>query len=167
MAQLGQTYDASNGETMGDRSALPPGDYVIALVKSDQKSNDKGNSFVSCEFEVREGPDGVNVSGRRVWTNLNLWNSNAQAVEIAQRELNSIMHACGKLRIADTEELHGIPMRATIGLDKKDATRNQIKSYKPLNAAPGAQAGQAQGGGFGSQSSGSTGSAPPWKRGAA
>lgn len=165
MAQLGN-YDATGGETIGDRSPLPAGEYVIALVKSDQvqAKSGNGNSFIACEFEVKEGPAGVACEGRRLWTNLNLWNGNSQAVEFAQRELNSIMHACGKLRISDTEELHGIPMRAMVGFDKGDRTRNAIKSYKPLNAAPGAAGGQTFGAGAqqgGGQSSGGT---APWQR---
>lgn len=137
MADLGTTYDATNGETMADRSTLPLGDVVFAMVKSDRKQakSNPRNEYVSCEFEIMEGQ----FQGRRLWTNLNLWNDNAQAVEIANRELNSIMHACGKLRVRSTEELHGIPMRGTVGIDKKDATRNVIKGYAPLNGgAPAA-----------------------------
>lgn len=138
MADLGSTYDATNGETMADRSTLPPGEVVFAMVKSDRtqaKSNPR-NEYVACEFEIMEGQ----FQGRRLSTNLNLWNDNSQAVEIAQRELNSIMHACGKLRVRSTDELHGIPMRGTVGIDRKDATRNVIKGYAPLNGAAAAPA---------------------------
>lgn len=151
MANLGG-YDASNGKTMEERDALPAGEYVAALVKSDKKGpNDKGNSYINCEFEVQEGPH----QGRRFWTRLNLWNSNSQAVEIAERELNSIMHACGKLRVDDSEELHGIPMRITLGVktDPQYGDQNTIKKYASLNSAPSASG----------QSSGSTGGAKkPW-----
>ena len=156
MANLGGSYEAGN-ETMGDRDALPAGEYVAAMVKSDKKGpNDKGNSYINCEFEVQEGE----AQGRRFWTMLNLWNSNTQAVEIAQRELNSIMHACGKLRVDDTDELHGIPMRVSIKVetDEKYGAQNRVKGYKPLNSG-GASSGQA---GQGDQSSGNA----PWKRSA-
>ncbi|GAA6176907.1 DUF669 domain-containing protein [Sulfitobacter pacificus] len=157
MANLGDTYDASNGETMETRDALPAGDYVAALVKSDKKGpNDKGNSYINCEFEVTDGE----AKGRRFWTMLNLWNSNSQAVEIAQRELNSMMHACGKLRISDTEELHGIPMQIKLGVRTSDqyGAQNDVKGYKPLNAAPATQQSQQQ---QGDAQSG------PWKSGQA
>lgn len=161
MANLGN-YDATNGETMGDRSVLPPGEYIIAMVKSDrtQAKANPNNSYIACEFEITDGQH----KSRRLWTNLNLWNDNAQAVDIAQRELNSIMHACGRLRVSDTEELHGIPMRATVVIDKNDATRNRIRGYQPLNGAPASQRQQSQpagnaGGGGGSSSA-------PWKRSA-
>lgn len=157
MAQLGGSYEAGN-ETMETRDALPAGEYIAAMVKSEAKGpNDKGNSYINCEFEVQEGE----LQGRRFWTMLNLWNSNTQAVEIAQRELNSIMHACGKLRVEDTEELHGIPMRVSLKVenDEKYGAQNRVKGYKPLNSAGGSTGQQSQGG---SQSSGNA----PWKRSA-
>ena len=87
--------------------------------------------------------------GRRFWSTLNLWNPNPVAVEMAQRELNSICHAVGKLRVADTEELHGIPMKVTLGIQKDNAERNEPKGYKPATGAapssPGAAAAAAAG----------------------
>lgn len=159
MANLGN-YDATGGDTMETRDALPAGEYVAALVKSDEKGpNAKGNKYVNCEFEVQDGE----FQGRRFWTMLNLWNSNSQAVEIAQRELNSMMHACGRLNIQDTEELHGIPMRVKLKVENNDqyGPQNRVTGYKSLNAAPSnngaAQPGPGQ-------------SAPaqrPWNQGAA
>lgn len=135
MADLGGQYDASNGETMGDTSALPAGEYVAAIVKSERREAraGNGNAYINLEFEVQDGEK----QGRRFWTMLNLWNSNATAVEIAQRELNSICQATGRLRVKDTEELHGIPMTVNVGV-KEDSygVKNVTKGYKPLNGAP-------------------------------
>lgn len=156
MANLGG-YDATDGQTMEDRSVLPAGEYVAALVKSDKKNaKTAGNAYINCEFEVQEGE----AQGRRFWTMLNLWNNNSQAVEIAQRELNSMMHACGKLRIDDTEELHGIPMlvKLKVQADKSGqyGDQNRVAGYKPLNAGAGA-----------SQTGQSGGKAKPWQTSAA
>lgn len=135
MANLGN-YDATGGATMEERSVLPAGEYVAALVKSDKKDAKKGNgnAYINCEFEVTDGAN----KGRRFWTMLNLWNDNPQAVEISQRALNSIMNACGRLRVNDTEELHGIPMRIKLKV-KSDSygEKNEVTSYAPLNAMPG------------------------------
>lgn len=159
MAQLDGGYEAGN-ETMGDSDALPAGEYVAALVKSDPKDakSGNGNRYINCEFEVQDGE----FQGRRFWTLLNLWNSNPTAVDIAQRELNSIMHACGKLRVSDTEELHGIPMivRLSIKTDAKYGDKNEVKSYKPMNGAAPRQSG-------GQQASGAPASRPWGNRGAA
>lgn len=159
MANLGN-YDATGGQTMGERSALPAGEYVAAMVKSDQSDpNAKGNSYINCEFEVTDGEH----KGRRFWSRLNLWNDNAQAVEIAQRELNSICHAVGRLRVNDTEELHGIPMRVKLGVknDPQYGEQNTIKGYSPLNG--GAGQGQHHGGGASFGGGQHSGGGKPWE----
>ncbi len=136
MADLGGEYDATGGKTMNEVTALPAGEYVATLVKSEKQfaKSGNGNAFVNCEFEVQEG----DAQGRRFWTILNLWNNNTTTIEIAQRELNSIIHACGKLRIQDTEELHGIPMRVKLRVkdDPNYGPQNRVVSYKPYNSAP-------------------------------
>lgn len=141
-----QGYDASEGKTMDERDALPAGEYIAAMVKSEKKDARKqGNAYINCEFEVTDGE----FSGRRFWTMLNLWNSNSEAVEIAQRELNSICHATGKLRVNDTEELHGIPMRVKLKVqnDEQYGPQNRVTGYKPMNAGPsaGSSSGSAEG----------------------
>jgi Protein of unknown function (DUF669) len=137
LASLGATYDASQGEQMSDRSVLPPGEYLAAIAKSGVSDTRKGDGRkVDLEFEVLDGPH----KGRRFWTTLNLWNPSTSTVEMAQRELNSICHAVGKLRVADTEELHGIPMLVKLGFQKDNAERNEPKGYKPASGGTAAVA---------------------------
>ena len=152
-------YNASNGQTMESRDALPAGEYVAAIVKSEKKdAKAPGNAYINLEFEVQDGE----AQGRRFWTMLNLWNSNSQAVDIAQRELNSICHAIGKLQVDDSEDLHGIPMRVKLKVENNEqyGPQNRVAGYKPLNGDP-AQAMQA------SRSSGSSGggnASAPWNQ---
>jgi hypothetical protein len=132
MANLGGTYDASQGEQMSERSVLPPGEYLAAIAKSDVSDTRAGTGRkLDLEFEVLDGPH----KGRRFWTTLNLWNPSQQAVEIAQRELNTICHAAGKLRVTDSQELHSVPMLVKLGVDKNDPDRNVPKGYRPATAA--------------------------------
>ena len=155
MVDLGGTYDASGGATMETRDALPAGEYIAAIVKSEKRdAKTQGNAYINLEFEVMEGQ----AAGRRFWSTLNLWNSNAKAVEVAQRELNSICHAAGRLRVQSTEELHGIPMRVTLGQKTDDyGTKNTVKGYKSMNEA-------STGPSFGSSGSQQYGQSGPWKR---
>lgn len=136
-----QGYDASNGQTMDDRDCLPAGEYVAVIVKSERVESKRkpGNFYLNLEFDVTDGP----CAGRKFWTMINLWNQNSEAVEIAQREMNSICHAVGKLRVNDSEELHGIPMRVTLKVveDPQYGPSNRVKGYKPLNGAAGHRAG--------------------------
>ena len=156
-------YDASGQQGMAERSALPAGEYVAAIAKAErvEAKSGNGNAYISLEFEVKDGP----ATGRRFWSMLNLWNSNTQAVEIAQRELTSICHATGRLRVNDTDELLGIPMIVKLGV-KTDSygEKNDVKAYKPLNgASPAPQTGQ---GGYQPQANTGAGQAntPPWQR---
>ena len=164
MANLGYQYDATNGQAMEDRDVLPAGEYVAMICKSEvrEAKNNPNNRYVNLEFEVSEG----GFQGRRFWTTLNLWNVNTQAVEFAQRELNSICHAIGKLRVSDTEELHGIPMRVKIGFwsDRRGCNQNLVTGYKPLNSVQTARTnhGQNTGQPVAGHSQSPADSTPPW-----
>lgn len=159
MAQLGGMQDPTGGQTAAPRDALPAGEYVAALVKSEGKQTKDGSgSYVACEFEVMDGQ----FKGRRFWTNLNLQNRNQEAVDIAWRTLNSMKHACGRLNINDTEELHGIPMRVKLKVktDAQYGDKNEPTSFAPLNGAPMAHQQTAHTSGQPVQ----TASAAPWGR---
>lgn len=129
-------YDATNGATMGSFDALPAGDYLAAIASSEVKPSKNGSNYLNLKFQVLDGE----FSGRTFFTIINLWHPNAQTKEIAQRELNSICHAVGKLRINDSAELHGVPMRVKLTVEKSDqyADQNRVKGYKPANEAPAA-----------------------------
>ena len=142
MTDLSNVHDTSGGQEMGGYDALPAGEYVACLAKSERREAKagNGNAYINMEFEVTDGP----AKGRRFFGMLNLWNQNAEAVEIANRELNSICNACGKLRssVGSSEELHGIPMivKLTVKDDQQYGPKNVIKGYKPLNSMQGGPA---------------------------
>ena len=132
MANLGGTFDATAVEPASGRTALPAGEYLAAIAKSSVGPTKSGSGTkAELEFEVLDGPH----KGRRFWVTLNLKNPNAQAQEIGLRELSAICHAVGKLRVADTEELHAHPMLVKLGIDKNDPERNVAKGYRPATAA--------------------------------
>lgn len=161
MANLNDTHDPTGGEVMRGFEPLPIGEYTAAIVKSDRSEpNAKGNRRLDIEFNVTDGE----FSGRRFWTSLNLWNDNQQAVEIAFREFNAIKHACGRLNVSDSSELHGIPMRIYVGVKRGEPERREPKSYKPLNGAPASQRQQSQP--AGNAGGGGRSSSAPWKRSA-
>jgi hypothetical protein len=61
-----------------------------------------------------------------------LQHENEMAQSIGQREFHGMRLAIGKEGAADTDEFIGANLVASVGLDKKDPTRNQIKRYKAL-----------------------------------
>lgn len=147
MANLGM-FNAN--EVQGERtdfSALPPGNYLVAITDSTMKQTKAGNGeYLQLEMEVQSGP----FQGRKIWERLNLQNPNAQAVEIARKTLKEICLACNRPIIQASEELHGIPMLADVKVEKgKDGNSdsNGVKKYSSANpgyAAPAPQATPAQ-----------------------
>ena len=136
MAQLGGTFDASTVEPRTAFEALPPGDYLMVITKSAFEPNKAGTgSFLKLELQVVEGPR----KGATLFDRLNLDNPNAQAVEIARATLSGICHAVGKLSVADSEELHNLPMLVKVVAkprdDKPGEVSNEIKGYKPAGGS--------------------------------
>lgn len=143
MASLNGLHDPTGGETQAPRNALPAGDYVAALVKSEGKeTKNRDGYYIECEFEVMDGAH----KGRRFWTNFNLQNRSQQATEIGWRQFNSLSHACGRVGVQDTSELHGIPVIAKLRVktDAQYGDKNEVSSFSPMNgAAPQTNAGHA------------------------
>ena len=109
---------AENRDTLDDRTPIPAGDYIMAIVKTEFKQTKaKTGHFLSTHFKVQDGE----YKGRMVFTNLNLDNPNPVAVEIANKELNSICQACGLEGVEDSDELLNIPMKVTVKVSPGDS----------------------------------------------
>lgn len=169
MVSLGGTYQADPNNVQGDYTPVPPGEYKVHVKDSDMKptSNGRGN-YIQLDLEILEGEH----AGRVIIERLNIDNPNQTAVDIAQRSLNAICVAVGKMSIADTVELHNIPMIAVVkvdpakpymkdGVEQPGSPSNSIRTYKPATAATPAIAQANAAPAAGSPAS------PPWKRNAA
>ena len=144
MAFLGGTFDASQVEPDQPRDPLPAGEYLAEIIDSDMEPTKSNNGqFLKLTYRVADGP----MKGRLTWARLNLDNPNEKAVEIAQRQLSSICHACGVLQVQDSVQLHNIPHVIKVDVEQRDmnyAPSNVIKSWrraegqpKPAAATPG------------------------------
>ena len=126
-------FDASQVEEMKEFSAIPEGDYIAIITGSEEKTTKNGNGrYLQLNIEVLDGQ----YKGRKLWARLNLWNQNATAVDIAQRELGAICKAVGVLRPNDSSELHNKPMLVSVGveLDDRNKESNTLKKYSPATA---------------------------------
>jgi len=132
MVELNFDVDAS---AVGDSSfgPIPAGNYDGEIVAADVRVSGAGHNYLSVQ---------VKIEGRgSVWDNLNLWHPSAGAVEIAQRKLNEIGVALGLGNIGDTDQLVAKRVKVSVGFQKSDPTRNEIKTYSsPASAASPAQA---------------------------
>ena len=125
-------FDAEGVEPMGSYELIPAGTEVLAMITDTGmvETQKKDGQYLKVEWEIVEGE----YEGRKLWVNLNLDNPNDKAVEIAKRELSSICHATGKVKVGESEDLHGIPCYLKVGIKKGDSKypedKNVIKEYK-------------------------------------
>jgi hypothetical protein len=115
MANIG-FFDSSAIEPNAPMEAFPPGVYTMAVTKSDAKANKKGTGkFIEFVWSVlEEGP----YKGRKVWQYVNFQHSNSTTQAIGQGELSAISRACGVKGLTDTAQLHNIPVKVKVGLEK-------------------------------------------------
>ena len=144
MARFDTSFDASGIEPAAGYDVLPAGKYVAQIIESEMRvtSNGMGQCLWRM-LDILEGP----YKGRKVFDQLNLVNQNTTTVEIAQRALSAICHATGKLQVADSEELHLIPMtiQVTVKPPKNGyGERNAIRYLVPADGAPAAASTKSQ-----------------------
>ena len=127
-----------NKEGLEDFSAIDAGS-APAFIKSSQYKQTKAKNgyYLMLVWKIAEGPH----KGRQLFDNLNLDNPNPIAVEIANKSLNSICQAMGKVGVEDSEELHGIPIMITWKVSPatpQNPPSNSITAYKAMEEGEGA-----------------------------
>jgi hypothetical protein len=139
--KLPQSFNAATVAPSAPIEVIPVGWYPMTITASENKETSKKNgSMLALEFTIIDGQ----YKGRKFFSNLNLVNPNAQAVEIAYAELSAICHATGVMIVEDSSQLHNIPLDVKVGMRKPDAAypdpANEIKGYKRLEGVGAANA---------------------------
>lgn len=145
-------------------SALPAGDYIVIATNSERKETKlRTGHYLQFTLEVMEGT----YKGRKLWSRINLWNKNSEAVAIAQRELADFCLAVGIPKPTDSRELLNIPFQVTIKVTSgKNGEQNEIAKYSaftgsaPAAASPAVPSFPSQGGVAQPAASGLA--TPPW-----
>jgi hypothetical protein len=129
MPEIG-SFDASQHDPSQAFDPMPPGWYAMKMVSSEVRdAKSSGNKYLWCEFEVLEQYH-PGLKGRKAWARLNLWNSNAQAVDIAQRDLSAICRAVGQMVVTNSDALHHKPLAVKLKVRQQDG-------YEPSNEISG------------------------------
>src|SRR5688572_7484155 len=120
-------FNAQDIEPAQSYEPLPRGKYPVQLTASEMRATKDGTGqYLWTEMEVLDGEH----QGRKLFDQFNLNNPKQQVVEIAERQLAALCRAVGKLQPQDSEELHFIPLIATVRVrpprDGYDAT-NEIR----------------------------------------
>jgi len=126
MADLG-TFNASEHQS-NDFDAVPPAWYPVIITKSDktESKSTPGNSYLKVECTIADGP----FKGRKLWTNLNLWNSNETAQRIAESDLADICRAVGIESPQESSRLHDIPFGVKVEhREWNGRMQEEIKGY--------------------------------------
>ena len=142
MAQL--QFDATKVEPAGISSQLPvsgPDGYGVVITASEMKENkDKTGGFLELTLQVTDGEHKGESGAYR----LNLYHSNAKTVEIAYRQLSAVCHAVGVFQVVDSTQLHNIPFKAIVGLQKGENPEGYTE-VKGVLGADGSQPGKSKG----------------------
>ena len=129
-------FDATQIEVSENNYEVIPDNTVVNAVISAsewKETKDKTGGYLSLKWEVIEGQ----YKGRVIFENINLQNSNEKAVKIAQETLAKICNAIGKQKVANSEELHNIPLSIKLGVTPAQngyEPSNKIKSYSSLSS---------------------------------
>lgn len=126
----GTEFDAEQHESSFD--LIPPGEYQLFLANSSdqpiERDGVKVGTLLKLEFEIA----GPTQAGRKLWLNLCWKHPNQQAEKIARERFADLCRATGKLKPRATEELHNLPFRAMIGIEKGKGgyeDRSTIKKF--------------------------------------
>jgi|TARA_R110000824_G_C15052112_1_gene661556 hypothetical protein len=113
-------------------SVIPAGMYNATITGSDQVVAKSGNGeYLKLEFTIIDGP----AANRKIWSILNLWNTNVTAVDIAQRDLAAICTAVNLPGAGDSVELHNKPLQIRVGIRRSEewGDQNDIKGYSAVS----------------------------------
>ncbi len=143
MAQL--NFDARQVDPQQSFEPIPAGWYNMMIVESEMKPTSNGQgAYLQLSLKVVDGQ----YAGRQVFDRLNLQNQNPVAAEIAYKRLSAYCHATGVIQVQDSQQLHGIPLKARVSV-RTDSTgqydpSNEIKAVKHINEETGTTAAPAQ-----------------------
>lgn len=131
MAQL--NFDATNVPQSESIDAIPAGWYNAAIDRSEMKPTKDGQgAYLETRFSILDGQ----YANRKVFTRLNLRNANPVAQEIAYKQLSSICHAVGVIQVADSQQLHGRPLKIKVKVRAATGdyeASNEISAFKNIN----------------------------------
>lgn len=114
-------FNANEVEPAGMSQSLPvsPADgFPMMITASEIKGNAAGTGgFLELMVAIMDGEH----KGQTGIYRLNIYSANAQACEIAFRQLSAVCHVTGQMNIATHEQLHNIPFRGVVGYQKRKA----------------------------------------------
>jgi hypothetical protein len=150
-------FNAQQYEPTMGMEAWPEGWVPVIIASADAKTTSSGGGMLGLVLQAVDGP----LRGKQQFLGLNLWHSNPNTVEIANKTLSAITYVTlgankGTLAFNDTSELCNIPFYVLSQRQKDDPSRNEFRQFRDIRmndpkgnppASPLTMAGMAPGGG--------------------
>lgn len=115
-----------------DFAPLPAGPYEVEITNSEVKDTKNGNGcFLALELTVI----GPTNAGRKVWQNITLRNTNAQAEQIGQAQLSALCRSVGILVLNDSDQLFQKMLRVRLGIEPASGSyqaRNKVTAWETM-----------------------------------
>lgn len=122
--QLPQPFLANQVTPAGQSDLIvPPLAWYEVMITDEiatESAKDKDSGLLKLVLTIRQGE----LAGKKLGVNLNIWNKNPKAVEIARSELSAIVHALGThssgaawkdIPLTDTKMIQGVPFMGYYG----------------------------------------------------
>lgn len=122
-------FDATRVEPSTVMEAIPAGQYLVEITKSETKETKaKNGSYLELEMTVLDG----DYRGRKLWDRLCLQHVNPKTQSIARANLSALCHAVNILQPKDSVELHNLPFVVNVKTRENETTGeiyNEIRGY--------------------------------------
>lgn len=135
-AGLGVTlnFDANSVEPNVAFDPIPSGWYPCIIEESKMEPTKAGDGqMLALTMKVLDGE----FKGRKLFDRLNLQNPNPATVEIAYKTLSAISRACGVMQVANSQQLHNIPIWVKAKYVGKETNQQTGQTYDPKNDVKG------------------------------
>lgn len=132
MAQM--NFDARTVQPDTGMEPVPTAWYNVMADASEKKpTNDGQGEYLEVRYNILDGQ----YRGRKLFSRFNTKNNNAQAMDIAYRQLSALCHATGVLVLQDSQQLHGIPLKIRAILKEARTDKDTGKHYEASNDVRG------------------------------
>lgn len=143
MASIGFDMSQTQPDAGGFGDPVPAGWYNLMVdessVEPTKDGATTGNAMAKLRFTILDG----DYKGRKLFKNFNIKHQNPVAEEIGRKQLTAVGHAVGVPNATDTTQLHGIPLKGKVTIEKGGprndgsgefyADKNEINTFKDAN----------------------------------
>jgi len=135
MANLNETYNASDLPESSSFDPVPAGTYTAVITEAELKQTKAGTGqYIKTRYDII----GPTHQGRVIYSNLNIRNPNPKAEEIGRQQLGELMRAIGLSSVSDTDQLIGGNCQIKVSIKPADGqydVSNEVKGWRAIGGS--------------------------------